>query len=130
MPAKSLVPAGRVTNVGSMRSPAAQGLQGFLAAQGFFAAHGFAAFMAHGFLAAHGLAAFMAHGFLALAAQGFFAAHGFAACATVVAAGLACPELTSELVQDAAVKAIRQTTVLHNITGCFLRMTACIVPLL
>jgi hypothetical protein len=95
-------------------------------AQGFFAAQGLAACAAQGFLVAHGLAAFMAQGFLA--AQGFFAAQGLATYAVVVAAGLACLELTSELMQDTAVKAIRQTTVLHNITDCFVRMTAYIVP--
>jgi hypothetical protein len=87
---------------------------------------------AHGFFAAHGLAAFTTQGFLALAEQGLaaFAAQGLAACATVGAVELACPDLTSELVHDAAVKASRQTAVLHDISSCLLRMTERIVSLL
>jgi hypothetical protein len=94
-------------------------------AQGFFAAHGLhglAALAAQGFFAAQGLVAFMA--------QGFFAAHGLVAWAIVVAAGLDGLELTSELVQETAVKAIRQITAPQNIANCFLNMTARIVPLL
>jgi hypothetical protein len=94
-------------------------------AQGFFAVHGLhglAALAAQGFFGAQGLAAFMA--------QGFFAAHGLAAWAIVIAAGLDGPELTSELVQETAEKAIRQTAALQNIADCFLSMTARIVPLL